>query len=54
MTNDLFVAPLKLVAALGPETLLKNLDLTLAKNYKRLKQIVFLLLASTFYESNLQ
>ena len=31
MTNDLLVAPLKLVAALCPETLLKNLDLDIGK-----------------------
>ena len=31
MTNDLLVAPLKLVAALCPETLLKKLDLDIGK-----------------------
>ena len=31
MTNDLLVAPLKLVGALCPETLLKNLDLDIGK-----------------------
>ena len=35
MTKGLLVAPLKLVAALCQETLLKNLTLTLAKNYKK-------------------
>ena len=37
-----------------PETMLKNLDLDIGKNYKKLKQIIFLLLAFAFYESNLQ
>ena len=31
MTKDLLVAPLKLVAALRPETLLENLDLDIGK-----------------------
>ena len=31
MTKDLLVAPLKLVPALRPETLLKNLDLDIDK-----------------------
>ena len=34
MTKGLLVAPLKLVAALCPETLLKKLDLDIGKNYK--------------------
>ena len=33
MTNDLLVSPLKLVGALCPETLLKNLDLDIGKKF---------------------
>ena len=35
MTKDLLVAPLKLVIALCPETLLKKLHFDIAKNYKK-------------------
>ena len=35
MTKDLFVAHLKLVAALCAETLLKNLDLHIGKKLKK-------------------
>ena len=52
MTKDLLVAPLKLVTAFCPETLLKNFTLTLPKIIKNKKNC--LLLSSAFYESNLQ
>ena len=47
MTKDLLVGPLKFVAALCPETLLKNFTLTLAKNYKKIKK--FFLTAGLYF-----
>ena len=50
--EEIYLLPPK--NALPRDLVKKNLTLTLAKTYKKLKQIVFLLMTSAFYESNLQ
>ena len=51
MTRDLLVALLKMLC---PGPLLKTLTLTLTKNCKKYEHTIFLLMASGFYDSNLQ
>ena len=52
MARDLLVAPLKMPC---PGTLLRNPDFDIGKKVIKIKnKTVFLLIASTFYESNLQ
>ena len=51
MKKDLLVGPLKILC---PGILLKSFTLSLTKNYKKTKQIVFLLITAAFYESILQ